>query len=161
MYYFCVPTARPGRKSRAAAKDEEDDSFATCNDNEDSAENEETLTAAGDKEDTEADMEEGKAKASNEDDGEKPSEDNSPTFADKLMELLQNDVDSDAIWWLPDNESFGINKQIFEDRSEFYFVCVSVCGHVSHLSVSEQADADMNDMKGFHTSGRVGKPGCV
>ena len=48
-----------------------------------------------------------------------PNADNSPTFADKLMELLQNDVDSEAIWWLPDNESFGINKKLFEDRSKF------------------------------------------
>ena len=45
--------------------------------------------------------------------------DNSPTFPEKLMELLQNEVATDAIWWLPDNESFGINKKIFEEKSEY------------------------------------------
>lgn len=109
---------------------------------------EETTTLIVEKGDTDAEMEPKADKEAEEEnikkeDGEnKPSEatvdpnaDNSPTFADKLMELLQNDVDSEAIWWLPDNESFGINKQLFEDRSKLILLFVVCFGsHQSKLT---------------------------
>lgn len=47
---------------------------------------------------------------------EDPVIDNSPTFPEKLMELLQNDDLTDAIWWLPDEESFAIDKENFEKK---------------------------------------------
>jgi len=47
---------------------------------------------------------------------DKSGEDAGPTFPDKLFELLQNEVEPTAIWWLPDGESFGINKELFEEK---------------------------------------------
>ena len=42
--------------------------------------------------------------------------DSTHSFPHKLLELLQNEVDTEAICWLPDEESFRINKKLFEER---------------------------------------------
>ena len=38
------------------------------------------------------------------------------TFPEKLMKLLQHECEPEAIFWLPEGDSFGINKPLFEDR---------------------------------------------
>jgi HSF-type DNA-binding len=42
--------------------------------------------------------------------------DSAPTFPEKLMRLLQHECDPDAIFWLPEGDSFGINKPLFEEK---------------------------------------------
>lgn len=40
-------------------------------------------------------------------------EDEGVTFPEKLMELLMEETDKEALWWLPDGEAFAINSKRF------------------------------------------------
>lgn len=42
--------------------------------------------------------------------------DSAPTFPEKLMRLLQHECETEAIFWLTEGDSFGINKPYFEER---------------------------------------------
>ena len=37
------------------------------------------------------------------------------TFPEKLMELLMNETDKEALWWLPDGSTFALNSKTFTE----------------------------------------------
>ena len=37
-------------------------------------------------------------------------------FPDKLRWLLDNEVAPDALWWLPEGDAIGINKDAFQEK---------------------------------------------
>ena len=42
-----------------------------------------------------------------------PIVENGVTFPERLMELIMNETDKEALWWLPDGNSFCINSKQF------------------------------------------------
>lgn len=38
------------------------------------------------------------------------------TFPERLMYLLQNETDSDALWWQPDGDSFAFEPKLFTEK---------------------------------------------
>ena len=59
----------------------------------------------------------GSAKANSKSDGDTESEDfDKLTFPERLMHLLQNESEPDALWWQKDGLSFGFEQKLFTEK---------------------------------------------